>query len=156
MMSTNNIFSPANGNPIITPSQDIVMGCYYLTAARGEEGENVEAGDGMIFHSPAELFTAYDQKRVGVHAKIRVRLPIEKKVISEVQDREGQDGRRGAAAEAERAGQHDRRPRDLQRHPPPEDGVLRPAAVEQAPVAASSPTATRCSAGGRRSTCSTA
>src|SRR4029453_4340625 len=36
MMSTNNIFSPANGQPIITPSQDIVMGCYYLTASRGE------------------------------------------------------------------------------------------------------------------------
>ena len=36
MMSTNNIFSPANGNPIITPSQDIVMGCYYLTASRGD------------------------------------------------------------------------------------------------------------------------
>ena len=47
MMSTNNIFSPANGNPIITPSQDIVMGCYYLTANRGGEGEAVEAGDGM-------------------------------------------------------------------------------------------------------------
>jgi DNA-directed RNA polymerase subunit beta' len=43
MMSTNNIFSPANGNPIISPSQDIVMGCYYLTANRGEEGEPVGA-----------------------------------------------------------------------------------------------------------------
>ena len=39
MMSTNNIFSPANGQPIISPSQDIVMGCYYLTATRGELGE---------------------------------------------------------------------------------------------------------------------
>lgn len=84
MMSTNNIFSPANGNPIITPSQDIVMGCYYLTAARGEEGDHVEAGDGMKFHSPAEVFTAYALKRVGVHAPVRVRLPIDKKVIGEV------------------------------------------------------------------------
>ncbi len=84
MMSTNNVFSPANGQPIITPSQDIVMGCYYLTAARGDVGENVEAGDGMIFHSPAEVFTAYDLKRVEVHAPIYVRLPLEKRVIGEV------------------------------------------------------------------------
>jgi DNA-directed RNA polymerase subunit beta' len=75
MMSTNNIFSPANGNPIITPSQDIVMGCYYLTASRGGEDEAVEPGDGMIFHSPAEVFQAYAEHKLGLHAKIRVRLP---------------------------------------------------------------------------------
>jgi DNA-directed RNA polymerase subunit beta' len=89
MMSTNNIFSPANGNPIITPSQDIVMGCYYLTANRGEEGEAVEPGDGMVFHSPQELFQAHAEGRLGMHAKIRVRLPIEKKVVSEVKDEKG-------------------------------------------------------------------
>jgi DNA-directed RNA polymerase subunit beta' len=84
MMSTNNIFSPANGNPIITPSQDIVMGCYYLTASRGEEGEKVEMGDGMIFHSPAEIFSAFQQGKLGVHARVKVRLPIDKKVITEL------------------------------------------------------------------------
>src|SRR5215831_3649996 len=84
MMSTNNIFSPANGQPIISPSQDIVMGCFYLTAARGEPGESIEPGDGMTFTSVAEVFLAYAQKKVGVHARIRVRLPIEKRVISEV------------------------------------------------------------------------
>jgi DNA-directed RNA polymerase subunit beta' len=84
MMSTNNVFSPANGQPIITPSQDIVMGCYYLTASRGDIGENVEAGDGMTFHSPAEVFTAYDLSRIGVHAPVYVRLPLEKRVIAEV------------------------------------------------------------------------
>src|SRR5258708_78105 len=89
MMSTNNIFSPANGNPIITPSQDIVMGCYYLTANRGDEGEAIEAGDGMVFHSPGELFQAHAEGKLGMHAKIRVRLPIEKKVISEVKDEKG-------------------------------------------------------------------
>ena len=89
MMSTNNIFSPANGNPIITPSQDIVMGCYYLTAARGEEGERVEAGDGMVFHSPQEMFSAFQQGRLGVHAKVRVRLPIEKKFITEIRTERG-------------------------------------------------------------------
>jgi len=75
MMSTNNIFSPANGNPIITPSQDIVMGCYYLTASRGNEDEAVEAGDGMKFHSPGELFRAHAEHKLGLHAKIWVRLP---------------------------------------------------------------------------------
>src|SRR5262249_25306770 len=84
MMSTNNIFSPANGQPIITPSQDIVMGCYYLTATRGELGESGEAGDGKALCNPAEVFTAFAQKKLGVHARIYVRLPIKKKVISEV------------------------------------------------------------------------
>jgi DNA-directed RNA polymerase subunit beta' len=84
MMSTNNIFSPANGQPIISPSQDIVMGCYYLTAIRGEPGDVVEAGEGMVFTNPAEVFLAYAQKKVGVHARVKVRLPIEKRVISEV------------------------------------------------------------------------
>src|SRR5271170_399027 len=84
MMSTNNIFSPANGQPIISPSQDIVMGCYYLTASRGEPGDAIEAGDGMIFSNPAELFLAYAQKKLGIHARIRVRLPQNKRVIGEV------------------------------------------------------------------------
>jgi DNA-directed RNA polymerase subunit beta' len=75
MMSTNNIFSPANGNPIISPSQDIVMGCYYLTANRGAEDEAVEAGDGMKFHSPQELFRAFAENKLGLHAKVWVRLP---------------------------------------------------------------------------------
>src|SRR6476620_3400254 len=89
MMSTNNIFSPANGQPIISPSQDIVMGCYYLTASRGEEGDKIEAGDGMTFHSPRELFAAYQQGRLGVHAKVRVRLPVEKKFITEIKTEKG-------------------------------------------------------------------
>src|SRR3989442_9686286 len=84
MMSTNNIFSPANGQPIITPSQDIVMGCYYLTATRGELGESTEAGEGKHFSNPKEVFTAFQQRKLGTHARIYVRLPFEKKVISEV------------------------------------------------------------------------
>ena len=89
MMSTNNIFSPANGQPIISPSQDIVMGCYYLTAGRGELGESGEAGEGMTFASTSEVFTAYAQKRLGVHARIRVRMPAGKRFVTEhmVQDR---------------------------------------------------------------------
>ncbi len=83
MMSTNNIFSPANGQPIISPSQDIVMGCYYLTASRGEPGDKIEAGDGMKFTTPAEVFMAFSQNKLGVHARVQVRLPVQKEVISE-------------------------------------------------------------------------
>lgn len=84
MMSTNNIFSPANGQPIISPSQDIVMGCYYLTATRGEMGESGEAGEGKTFASVNEVFTAFDLRKIGIHARIHVRLPIHKKFISEI------------------------------------------------------------------------
>jgi DNA-directed RNA polymerase subunit beta' len=97
MMSTNNIFSPANGNPIITPSQDIVMGCYFLTAARGEDGkeeDKCEPGEDMVFHSPEELFAVHCQnlhkkQRLGLHARIKVRLPMHKKLISEVKTEKG-------------------------------------------------------------------
>src|SRR6516165_330475 len=84
MMATNNIFSPANGNPIISPSQDIVMGCYYLTATRGEMGESGEPGEGKKFANVGEVHTAFAAKKVGTHARIRVRLPFEKKVIGEL------------------------------------------------------------------------
>ena len=78
MMSTNNIFSPANGSPIISPTQDIVMGSYYLTVNRpGEQNE------GMVFSSPNEVFLAFSQKDVGVHAMIKLRLPPHKKLKGE-------------------------------------------------------------------------
>ena len=70
MMATNNIFSPANGNPIISPTQDIVMGAYYLTVSRPSE-----KGEGMTFSTPNEVFLAHSQGKVGVHAMINLRLP---------------------------------------------------------------------------------
>ena len=82
MMSTNNVFSPANGQPIITPSQDIVMGCYFMTAVRaGEKGE------GKVFSSTREVHLAYGLGKVGLHAKVQVRLPIEKRVITEINNK---------------------------------------------------------------------
>ncbi len=89
MTPVTNLFSPANGNPIVAPSRDIVLGCYYLTANRGAENEAVDAGDGMAFHSPAELFHAHAEGKLGLHAHIQVRLPIEKKLISEVKNEKG-------------------------------------------------------------------
>ena len=69
MMSTNNILSPANGKPIIVPSQDIVLGLYYLTRER----PNVK-GAGRVLASPAEARIAYDQGEVHLQARIRVRV----------------------------------------------------------------------------------
>src|ERR1700749_5069634 len=86
MMSTNNIFSPANGNPIISPMQDIVMGSYYVTVQRpGEPGEyKVENGvETGVYSSPNELFLAFSQRKVGVHAMIKLRLPAHKKLKGE-------------------------------------------------------------------------
>src|SRR5262249_23697232 len=69
MMSTNNILSPANGKPIIVPSQDIVLGLYYLTMER--EGE---VGEGMVFADPQEIEQALFHGRVTLHAKVRSRV----------------------------------------------------------------------------------
>ncbi|MGH1402606.1 MAG: DNA-directed RNA polymerase subunit beta' [Alphaproteobacteria bacterium] len=68
MMATNNILSPANGKPIIVPSQDIVLGLYYLSIALdGEKGE------GMIFRGPGEIMHALENDVVSMHAKVKCR-----------------------------------------------------------------------------------
>src|SRR5271168_1891839 len=69
MMSTNNILSPANGKPIIVPSQDIVLGIYYITMDR--EGEK---GEGMTFANVQEIQQALDSKNIDLQAKVKVRL----------------------------------------------------------------------------------
>ena len=78
MMSTNNIFSPANGKPIISPSQDMVMGCYYMTLDLPNR-----KGDGMIFSSLDEVDLAYSLGVVDLHAAIKVRLPEDRRLKSE-------------------------------------------------------------------------
>ncbi|WP_420331837.1 DNA-directed RNA polymerase subunit beta' [Oceanicaulis alexandrii] len=68
MMSTNNILSPANGKPIIVPSQDIVLGLYYLSIVKDKE-----PGEGMVFGSMGELEAALDSGVVTLHAKVKAR-----------------------------------------------------------------------------------
>ena len=71
MMSTNNILSPANGKPIIVPSQDIVLGLYYMSLMRdGEKGE------GMVFADIDEVEAALDNGYVTVHSKVKGRFPV--------------------------------------------------------------------------------
>ncbi|MBB6228913.1 DNA-directed RNA polymerase subunit beta' [Polymorphobacter multimanifer] len=69
MMSTNNILSPANGKPIIVPSQDMVLGLYYLSMER-----EAEPGEGMAFVDMAEVHQALHNKVVTLHSKIRARV----------------------------------------------------------------------------------
>ena len=80
MLSTNNIFSPANGAPIISPSQDVVMGCYYLTMSLpGRRGE------GMVFKSFEEVEIAHSLGKAETHAKIKVKLPAERRLKTDVE-----------------------------------------------------------------------
>ncbi|RMF41175.1 MAG: DNA-directed RNA polymerase subunit beta' [Planctomycetota bacterium] len=78
MMSTHNIFAPSNGKPIMSPSQDTVMGCYFITLAKpGMKGE------GMVFASMEEADYAYQQGIIHMHAPIKVRLPKYRRVKTE-------------------------------------------------------------------------
>lgn len=71
MMSTNNILSPASGEPIIVPSQDVVLGLYYLTR------ERINArGEGKIFSSPQDAQNFYEAGLVELHARVKIRMPI--------------------------------------------------------------------------------
>jgi DNA-directed RNA polymerase subunit beta' len=76
MLAPNNIFSPANGSPIITPSQDIVLGTYYITSER--EGDQ---GEFKLFNSPAEAMMAYQLGDIAMHARIFVRLSDRQEVV---------------------------------------------------------------------------
>jgi len=77
MMSSNNILSPANGEPIIVPTQDVVLGLYYMT----RELAGVP-GEGMYFSDIAEVHRAYENRAVDLHARIQVR--IDETIISEL------------------------------------------------------------------------
>jgi DNA-directed RNA polymerase subunit beta' len=80
MLATNNIFSPANGAPIISPSQDVVMGCYYLTMSLpGRRGE------GMVFKSFAEVEIAHSLGKAETHAKIKVKLPGQRRLKTDIE-----------------------------------------------------------------------
>ncbi len=69
MLSTQNILSPAHGRPLAIPSQDMVLGCYYLTLEKkGQKGE------GRIFASKEEVLLALENKEVGLHARVKVRF----------------------------------------------------------------------------------
>ena len=73
MLGSQNILNPANGAPITVPSQDMVLGLYYITKVRpGAKGE------GKKFYGPEEVIIAYNEKAIDMHAEIEVRIPVDK------------------------------------------------------------------------------
>ncbi len=73
MLGSQNILNPANGTPITVPSQDMVLGLYYITKTRPQA-----KGEGMRFYGPEEVIIAYNEKAIDMHAKVSVKLPVDK------------------------------------------------------------------------------
>jgi DNA-directed RNA polymerase subunit beta' len=78
MLSAHNILNPANGAPITVPSQDMVLGLYYLTKGRKSTPEDLTVGDGKRFYSAEEVIIGINEKQVSKHAIIKVRVPVRK------------------------------------------------------------------------------
>src|SRR3954464_13305124 len=74
MLASHNILNPANGTPITVPSQDMVLGLYYITKGRKSEGKDKVRGEGSTFYSPEEVIIAYNEGRVDLHAFIKVKI----------------------------------------------------------------------------------
>src|SRR6218665_326498 len=68
MLAAHNILNPANGTPITVPSQDMVLGLYYITKGRRTDAQRVVKGQDMAFYSPEEVIIAYNEKRIDLHA----------------------------------------------------------------------------------------
>ena len=89
MLATNNIFSPANGSPIMSPSQDIVLGIYYLTSGQGSEftkeglqlAQYTDGRSYPVFANARDAITAYEMGLVGAHAKVIVGMPTGMDVV---------------------------------------------------------------------------
>ncbi|HRV55012.1 MAG TPA: DNA-directed RNA polymerase subunit beta', partial [Mangrovimonas sp.] len=73
MLASHNILNPANGSPITVPSQDMVLGLYYMTKERRSTPEVPVKGEGLTFYSPEEVVIAYNEKKVDLNAAIKVR-----------------------------------------------------------------------------------
>jgi DNA-directed RNA polymerase subunit beta' len=73
MLASHNILNPANGSPVAVPSQDMVLGLYYMTKLRKSTDDLKVKGEGLTFYSPEEVFIAYNEKKVELNAEIKVR-----------------------------------------------------------------------------------
>jgi DNA-directed RNA polymerase subunit beta' len=79
MLASHNICNPANGAPITVPSQDMVLGLYYMTKHRKTDANRIVKGEGITFYSAEEVIIAYNEKRVDLHAVIKVKTKAEDK-----------------------------------------------------------------------------
>jgi DNA-directed RNA polymerase subunit beta' len=73
MLASHNILNPANGAPIAVPSQDMVLGLYYITKDKKSLKDDVVKGEGGIFYSPQEVIIAYNENKLDLHAQIKVK-----------------------------------------------------------------------------------
>jgi len=92
MLASHNILNPANGAPITVPSQDMVLGLYYMTKGRKSEANFKVKGEGMTFYSPEEVIIAYNERVIDLHAFIKVRytfLENEQKVTKIIETTAG-------------------------------------------------------------------
>jgi DNA-directed RNA polymerase subunit beta' len=83
MMTTSNIFSPANGSPMVGPSQDMVMGNYYLTHSEGKLSEEPAASEVRAFRDIFEAITAYETGKIALHETIKVRTGKDKVIVED-------------------------------------------------------------------------
>ena len=74
MLSSHNILNPQNGTPITLPSQDMVLGLYYITKGKKSTEEEKVKGEGKSFYSPEEVIIAYNEKVIDLHANIKVKV----------------------------------------------------------------------------------
>ncbi len=100
MLATNNIFSPSNGMPIMSPMQDIVLGTYYLTSDHGSQfvlpdvrKVQYDGAEYPAFSNPHEAITAHEMGRIGTHAKVLVRIEKGREVIEQEGSRIAEHGR---------------------------------------------------------------
>ncbi len=76
MIASHNILNPQNGTPITLPSQDMVLGLYYISKGKKTMGDVVMKGEGMRFYSPEEVLIAYNEKKIDLHAHIHVKVDV--------------------------------------------------------------------------------
>lgn len=89
MLASHNILNPANGTPITVPSQDMVLGLYYITKGRKTDADRVIKGEGLTFYSAEEVIIAYNEKKLDLHAFIKVKANVkeaEGNIVSKIID----------------------------------------------------------------------
>jgi DNA-directed RNA polymerase subunit beta' len=89
MLASHNILNPANGTPITVPSQDMVLGLYYITKGRKTDEGRVVKGEGLTFYSSEEVIIAYNERKIDLHAFIKVKAFVKERdgsIVSKIID----------------------------------------------------------------------
>jgi DNA-directed RNA polymerase subunit beta' len=79
MLASHNILNPANGTPITVPSQDMVLGLYYITKGRKTDADRTIKGEGLTFYSAEEVIIAYNERKLDLHAFIKVKAKVKER-----------------------------------------------------------------------------